>query len=368
MTSRTHTCPPPFAALLALVLTGALGALPVPAADEHAEHAQHADHAQHDMSRDDLGRRMYGMKHEMDAATLKELREHVELYRSYTDAQVGLSMENMGGDYEWYISPPGLKADQGVLVLTHGFREKGDKVFRDKVQEVGNIFPTALGMGMSMTMSQHIQLALDDLKAAGAKEIVVVPVLATRYADLYRQWGYIFGREKLPEYTAVPKVHTDAKIHFEVPPEDHPLVAEILIDYATEISTDPAHEIVIIAGHGPNIPEDNANELKVLASLAKQVKEDTKFAAVSGITLQDDAPPPVREANVKKLRAMIEAAAKDGRKTLIVTNLISVRSIQAKLRTDLDGLDYKFNPKGLIEHENFMKWMRDTVRYALERK
>ena len=77
--------------------------------------------------------------------------------------------------------------------------------------------------------------------------------------------------------------------------------------------------------------------MKVLANLAKVVKEDGGFSAVYGQTLQDDAPPEIREANVKKLRALVENATKDGKRVLIVTNLIGARTIQAKLRDDLQG-------------------------------
>ena len=51
---------------------------------------------------------------------------------------------------------------------------------------------------------------------------------------------------------------------------------------------------------------------------------------------------------------------------LIVTNLIGSRTIQAKLRKDLKGLDYKFNKKGIAEHDNFTKWMGESVRGELE--
>ena len=89
---------------------------------------------------------------------------------------------------------------------------------------------------MSMAMSSHIQLALDDLTSAGAQEIVVVPAASSRYSTLMRQWEYIFGLRKEPEYATVPRVATKADIKFVKPMEDHPLVAEMLIDHAAEIS------------------------------------------------------------------------------------------------------------------------------------
>jgi sirohydrochlorin ferrochelatase len=331
------------------------------------DHAQ-MDHSQHDMTRDELGRSGFGMTHQMDAAMIKELREKVTLYKDYSDAQIALSMDSMGAEYAWYISPPTVKGGEGILILMHGFREQGDKIFKDRVQSIGNIFPTSLGIGMAMMMSSHIQTALDDLTAAGAKKIVVVPVVSSAANELYRQWLYIFGQQSNAEFASVPRVKTNAVVRIMPPPGDDPLVAEILLDYASEMSTDPKNEVVIIAGHGPSGTADNAKELMVLAGLAKILKEDGGFSAVYGQTLQDDAPTEIRAANVRKLRDLVEGAIKDGKRVLIVTNLIGARTIQAKLRDDLKGLDYKFSAKGIVQHDNFIKWMNEGVRTELERK
>lgn len=355
----------------ALLVAGLWAVTPTAPAAEQMDHSQHVQpdaHSQHDSGRDALGRRLYGMKHQMDPALMKELREKVPLYRGYTDAQINLSMEQMGAEYSWYISPPQLRGEQGLLILLHGFRERGDKMFRDEIQPLGEVFPTALGIGMSMMMSDHIRLAIEDLEAAGAKEIVVVPVVSSSNNEMYRQWLYILGQRDKAEYSTVPQVKTNAKLRFVSPPGDDPLIAEIMLDYAMEISTDPRNEVVIIAAHGPTAAEDNEKDLKILESLARIVKEDGDFADVKAITLQDDAPPEVRAANVQKLRGMVESAQKDGKRVLIVTNLIGARTIQAKLRDDLKGLDYTFNAKGIVQHDNFVKWLGESVRTALEKK
>ena len=162
-------------------------------------------------------------------------------------------------------------------------------------------------------------------------------------------------------------METDTVLHLVPPPGTDPLIAEILLDYAMEISTDPKNEVVIIASHGPAGAADNAQTLRNLETMAKYVKEDGGFAAVRAGTLQDDAVPEVRAANVQKLRAMVESATKDGKKVLIVTNLVGARTIQAKLRRDLKGLDYAFNAKGIVQHDNFIKWISESVHSALEK-
>jgi hypothetical protein len=196
--------------------------------------------------------------------------------------------------------------------------------------------------------------------------VVVVPVTSSERNELYRQWLYILGRLDKSEYATVPQVKTDLVLKIMSPPGDSPFIAEALLDYAMEISTDPKNEVVIIAGHGPSNDTDNEAEMKQMANLAKIIKEDGKFAAVYGQTLQDDTPLAVRDRNVQKLRTLVANATKDGKRVLVVTNLMSTRSIQAKLREDLAGLEYQFNAKGIVQHDNFIKWMQAGIRKQLE--
>jgi sirohydrochlorin cobaltochelatase len=353
----------------AAVVFIAVGASPVNA-EAHDEHADH-DMSGHDMSshsteRDEQGRRLHDMKHTVSQETLEQLQTNVRGWDNITAEEVALSMVQMGPNYEWYISSEGVSGSTGVLILLHGFRERGDKLFKQRLQPYADIFPMVISPGMSMVMSQHIQLGLDDLAAAGADKVVVVPIVSTEHNTMIRQWQYIFGLQDEFAYADVPQVETDAQIVFAAPPGDDPFVAEILLDYALELSVEPANEVVIIAAHGPSGEADNQLQLALMDNLARIVKEDGGFSAVRSATLQDDAPPEVRSANVEKLRGMVTDAQADGKEVLIVTNLIGAYTIQSKLRKDLKGLDYKFNAKGLVQHDSFVEWIGEVVRVELE--
>jgi hypothetical protein len=324
--------------------------------------ASAAEDAGHGMTPDDLGRVMHGAMPAMDPALVQELKDKVPRYRGMSNSALARSMEMMGPDYAWAISPPGLRGERGLLILTHGFGDAGDRLFRARVQPLADGYPTVLGVGMAMMMSMHIQAALDRLVAAGAREVVVLPVVASASSELYRQWLYIFGRQYRAEFATVPRVRTAAALRIVPPPGDDPLVAGILLDYAREISTDPAREVVVIVGHGPSSAADNAAELATLARLAGQLRAAGGFADAAGATLQDDAPDAVRAANVARLRGMLEGATAAGRRVLVVTNLISARGIQARLRADLRGLDFRFNDKGLVDSDKLVEWMREALR------
>jgi sirohydrochlorin ferrochelatase len=317
---------------------------------------EHHEHAMHDVMPDTQGRQLYGMAHEMSPEVLAELRERNVFPAYMTDEQIAGAMRSMGSNYTWYISDSELRGKQGILILAHGFGDHGDRTLRDSMQPVGDQQPTAFAFGMSMGMSSHIQLALDDLTAAGAEEIVVVPAASSRYSTLMRQWEYIFDLRDEAEYASVPRVSTPASVEFVKPMEDHPLVAEMLIDHAAEISEDPAHEEIIIVAHGPVDEGDNKTQLETMERLAEYLRAEG-YAEVHPVTLQDDAPREVRAQNVKNMRKLVDDINARGNQVLIITNLLGTRMVQKSIRRDLNGLGYRYNFKGLVQHEKFIEWV-----------
>jgi hypothetical protein len=262
-----------------------------------------------DTARDAEGRRLWGQRHTMTPAMYDELRAKVPIYKDAAKATIDMSMVNMGQEYQWYISPETLRNDAGVLIMTHGFREQGDRDFKRRLGNMSNALPTSLALGMGMMMSDHVQLSIEDLEAAGAKRIVVVPIVSTAHNELMRQWEYILGQRSKAEFVTVPQVRHKADLLLAAPPGDNPLVAEIILDNALELSTDPAKEFVLVVAHGASGPDrdtDNKSEMKILGNLSRYIREDGGFAGAEGFTLQDDAPPEVRDANVARLRAKVQ--------------------------------------------------------------
>jgi hypothetical protein len=343
------------------LLTGcAAGTMQQPqSAEGHAHHDM-----EHGVQRDELGRQLYGMVHEMSPEVLAELRER-RVYPPYmTDEQIGRAMRSMGSNYVWYVSDTALEGTRGVLILAHGFGSQGDRALRVSMEPVGQAQPSAMALGMSMATSSHIQLALDDLTNAGAQEIAVIPVVSSPYSTLMRQWEYIFGLRDEPEYATVPKVSTTAKLGFASPMEDHPFVQMILSDYAAEISQDPAQEELIIVAHGPVDAADNQAQLETMDRMADSLRTEG-YAGVYAVTLQDDAPREVRAANVVRMRALVEEINARGHTPLVITNLIGTRMVQASIRRDLRGLGYRYNFRGLVQHEKFIEWVQVAADEAL---
>ncbi len=316
---------------------------PLLLAQEH-EHDQH----QHD-------------DHVMTPEMFTELRAKVSLYREYTDAQIMESMERMGPNFRIYLSDADVTGNVGVLALGHGFESTGNQEFQDAYAPVAAQQPTAVGLGMAMMTSAHIQTAVDELTAAGAETIVVIPNTTVEHGGLTRQWGYIFGFQDEAAWMSVPEVQTEAEVIMAPTPTTHPVLSTILLDYANAYSKEPASEVVAIVSHGPSEEEDNRKELVILEEHASRIRANSDFAEVRGLTLQDDAPSAVRRDNVGSLREWVENATANGQRVIVLTTLLVEGSVHAKIIRDLDGLDYAFNPDGLMLHPDYNDWVLEVI-------
>jgi len=343
MTSLSAVTCAPLRALPACAALAACLALGIPAhARAESPAAGHAGHA----------------GHHMEPWMYEALRERVKLYRNYSDAEIDASMVRMGPDYASYLSTPDATGKTGVLVLAHGYGKAGDEAFRSGLAPVAGKYPTAVAFGMSMTASQHVQQALDELSAAGAEQIVVVPALSSSASDdQLRQWQYMFGLTDDPGYLKTPRVSTKARVTWTPALEDHPLVIDMIADFAREMSTDPGKELVILVSHGPTLEASNNRNLALLGRIAAQLKERDGYSDVKVMSMQNDAPVDIRRANGLKLRRYVEEANRAGKRVIIVTNLQSPRSIQKQVEDDIAGTNYVFNTKGLVQHPNYARWV-----------
>lgn len=351
------------AAVAAIVCVSLAGAGTWAVAQDHSHH-EHSSVP--DMDEDGKRLESYQVKHDMDEETLQALRDKIALYRGMTDRELNMNMSSMGPNYEWYVSDLSFESDTGVLILSHGVGENSDRMLRDALQPIGAEHPTVLGFGMAMMTSSHLQSAVDDLTNRGAETIVLVQNgTTTNYNTLTRQWKYIFGLGEEATYLDVPVVQSDAQFILSEPFGDHQLITEILYDHVKEVSTNAANEVVIIVGHGPEDNEDNEPDLEILSAHVERIKAKNEFADVRIINLQDDAIPPIRKSNVKRLRRWIQKSNDNGQDVIVVAIAAASHGVQTHIRNDLRGLDYTFADKGMSEHPLYVEWLASAVEETL---
>jgi hypothetical protein len=305
--------------------------------------------------------------HMMTPEMFAELRAKIPLYQEYTDEQIMGSMNRMSPNYETYVSEAAVTGKVGVLGLAHGAGKEGDQGLIDQFARISDTYPTAMSFGMSMMTSAHIQAAVDQLVAAGAESVVVVPAIDVKNGSVLPQWHYIFDLQDEASYLSVPRIKTNARVFVADSPADHPVVSEIVLDFARELSSDPANELLIIASHGPEGEDANRKELALLETHADFIREQESFSDVRIMSIQDDAPSATRAANVAMFRGWVETARNEGKEVIVVTNLLTTGSVHKKLQRDLEGLEFKFNGKGLAQHERFVEWLQDSIDQQLDK-
>ncbi|MBL8202035.1 MAG: hypothetical protein JNK40_13795 [Chromatiales bacterium] len=329
------------AVFLGLLLGGP--AMPDDAAVDHSGHAGHAGH-------------------EMTPEQMALLRKKVPLYAGFTDEQINANMSRMAPDTQAYLSGPSVRDAIGVLGLGHGYAGDGNEQFKAGYAPVAAAHPTAVALGMSMMDSSHVQAAVDKLEAAGATTIVVLPSETSETSSLVRQWHYMFGLTDNSGYLEVPRVRTRAKVIMATSPTRSPIIGRILGENLRTASTDPAREAALLIMHGPENKEENDDELRNLAKLAAVVKDVTGMSEVFYGSLQDDAPPAVRAANVAAMRDWIAKASSSGKRVLVEPVLLTAGGrVSKKIGNDLSGLSYTLVDKGMIGHPLFARWVQETV-------
>ncbi len=311
------------------------------------------DHSQHQ-----------GHQHQVTPEQFAELREKIEIYRGFTDEQIVESMSrmrNLGG----MISATGVIGDMGILALAHGYNDEGNRQWMEKFTAISREYPTGYGLGMAMMSADHIQKAIDGLEAAGAKKILVLRTETGDTNSLNYQWQYIFGRRDDSSYLSVARVTSNAEIIWGPSPTAHPIMGEIMLEHALQLSTDPSNEMVIIMGHGPMTPKENEMDLAIMAKHARSIQAGGGFEEVKFWNVQDDLPPDQRAANVDKVRDWIKDAQDRGMHVIVVTNVLTQSGIMDRLKNDVDGTGAKFSDSGLMQNPRFSDWIKAAVEENL---
>ena len=302
--------------------------------------------------------------HQLTDEQFAELRRKVPLYREFTDEEILQNMGRMSPNFQVYLSDATLVGNVGVLALGHGYTESGNEAFKNAYAPTARQRPTAVAFGMAMMSSGHIQAAVDELTAAGADTLLIMPITTLKVGGLVRQWRYIFGLEEEAPWMSVDRVQTDARVVFGPTPTTDPVISAILLDYAIQLSDDPASEVVALVAHGPDDPDENTQELRILEQHAAVIRQGRDFVEVRGFTLQDDAPSAVRQANIRRIREWVEVAMETDRRVIVLTTLPVKGSVHRKIRRDLDGLDFDLNEKGIVEHAMFSDWVDSVIASA----
>lgn len=257
----------------------------------------------------------------------------------------------------------------GLLLLAHGAHRhdaatgKTVNVWNRNVEAVAKTLnekiPTVVAFGMADPST--IQKAIDELEGRGVDTILAVPVFVSSHSPIIGNFRYILGLQselaKTTQLKHLDRAHADAAIHFGNAMDDHPLVSEVLLERAQEISAEPARTTVILIAHGPNDEEENRRWLQDLTVHAAFIKRRGGFREVRYITHRNDAPPEIKDRARADLRSVVAAASKDGA-AVVVPVLLSAGGIEHQIKADLHDLDFRL-AQPLLPHSNVQAWIEE---------
>lgn len=292
---------------------------------------------------------------------LRSLRSRIPGLRQLSDDELLNALGHMSDSYV-YLSRETLRGDIGVLALGHGYGEIGDPQFTRALEDVARSKPTAAVFGMSVAESEHVQKAVMRLEAAGCEWVIVLPLEIGEPSDLTRQWRYVFGVEQQAAYLDVRRVALSAKVRFAPTPTASPVIASILSDNLRRVSRHPSSEVALLLAHGPMDADENRMTIALLETHARTIRADLGLSRVWAATLQDDAEPEIRAANVQRIRHALFEANAQGKRALVAPVLMTGRGlISKKITRDLESLNFELADFGIAEHPLFQEWLANTV-------
>ena len=279
------------------------------------------------------------------------------------------------------VVPAGARAQMdasgtGTIIVAHG----GGPAWDAQVLQVAKMVNTGGPVEVSFLMgpgaaTARFQDAARKLVAAGARRIVVVPMLISSHSGHYEQIRYLAGEvDTLNDVmmhhlhmSGIERAQVSVPIHVTKAIDSAPQAAHVIAERARGMVSSPQGRALFIVGHGPNSAEDHAAWMSNLRTVADSVAALSGFRDVKVGLVRDDAPAPVRAEAVRAVRETIELQhALTQQPVVVVPVLISRGSVSdVKIPADLAGLPIIYRGETLLPHAQMARWVESRVQAAV---
>lgn len=293
-----------------------------------------------------------------------------------------------------------LRAQEtGVLIMAHGGSEEWNSQVVQAAEPLQENYPVEFAWGMANYVT--LQRGIDRLEEQGVSRIVAVPLFISSYSPIIRQTEYLMGlRDSLAdrpmplmhhseEYVEMTGAQVDSSDYMRdmlMPPDlqqldidaeiimtealdNHDVVAEILHERISALSSNPARDTAVLVGHGPNSSDDNRRWVKNLESLARKIQDlqtrnGEKYKQIFALTVRDDAPEQVFNQARQQFRALVRQAGLFG-EVIVVPVFLSSGGREDAVAERLEGLDFKWSGRTLLPDPRLTDFLQNTVEQAL---
>lgn len=175
--------------------------------------------------------------------------------------------------------------------------------------------------------------------------------VAARAQNDHHGHGHVSGPQ--------PRIRSSALLATAGGVEAHPFFASALVDRAKALSKDPARETIVLVAHGSGDDATNERWRRLLESLAAQMRTNggANFRAIRTGTWREDWPAK-RAPEVAAIRRVVEEAARDGGRALVIP---ARTAAQGNEREFLKGLGFELGT-GFAPHPLFARWVEEKIR------
>jgi sirohydrochlorin ferrochelatase len=252
-------------------------------------------------------------------------------------------------------------ATPGFLVIAPDRGFLGNQEIQTVVEEFKKSYsPAALALvgqdynGVGSEYSGYLSRALGELKQAGAREIVAIPLFLSK-ADPVLQTVMTH----LPSY---PGAET---LRWAEPLAESYLTGQILLDRVETLSRDPEQERLLLAGFGAT-NEANEDALKKDQDrLLTYITQRKKFREARTLVYYDRVASGGEEKNKSVDTIITATAAKKGRKLLVPAAIgpkfDHMMALTSWLGEKFKELDVAYAGEELFPHPNLLLWLKKTA-------
>jgi sirohydrochlorin ferrochelatase len=236
---------------------------------------------------------------------------------------------------------------RGILVIAHGSNKPEWVELVDRaVSQVRADMPVAIGF-LEMVEGRSIPDGIRELEAQAVDEIIVVPLFVSSGSTHIEEIGHALGVIREPKIGVEGEpLPIRAKVTLCPAMDDHPLIAQILLDRAGEMSTYPREEALLLVGHGSEVPGFKEKWEKGMENLAKWLKEEMRFARTAYASLHPD-----------NLRERAESLSQSHR-VLVVPLFLSEGYFTRKvIPSRLKGLNVHYTGKTYLPSPFVSRWI-----------
>ncbi len=265
----------------------------------------------------------------------------------------------------WWL-PFAAQAEEtktGFLVVAPDRGFLGNQEVNALVQDFKKDYPAALALaggdytGVEGEYAAYISRAVQQLKQAGATEIVAIPLFLSASDPVLKRLTPV-----LPAYAAGLPVRWTSTM------ADDYLVAQVVLDRVAAVSQQPDAERLILVGTGAM---DAASEKSIKADVDKLLSYVNRYKhfreSESAVYYEREAEG--AEKKNQEIKAHLTQVAKQGR-TLVVPAFIGPKfdnamALSAWLEQQYKPLQVAYQKAELLPHPNILLWLKKTANRSV---